>query len=375
MSIECRQPPPLLFRLLLPLLQLLFACACMPASAQPAYALVFGPENSSASAIDRDGRIVGQTGGRAFLWDGATVSELGTLGGAGSAAFGISDTGFITGAADRLDGSSHAFLYDGVTGSISDIGQLGVASSGAGVNRAGQVAGTWVDDAGENHAFLYSQGVARDIGNLGANSARATGINEAGAVVGSSFLEGFTSYQAFLYSASGNISSITALGTLGGPSSWAAAINDNWQVAGASYIDDDTQHAFLYSGGVMQDIGSFGGAFTEARGLNNNGWVVGFSTYAGDIPGIDFSSAILYRDGSMFDLNEIVERPGLWSILDAYGINDAGQIAATACTEFGDCRAVLLNPVPEPQPAALLLAGLALGGAWSGLRRCTRRKR
>jgi len=373
MPIHCRRPPLLFALPPLPLLLalLLFACACMPALAQPAYALVFGPENSSASAIDREGRIVGQAGGLAFLWDGATVSELGTLGGPGSAAFGISDTGLVTGAADRLDGSSHAFLYDG---GLADIGQLGVSSSGAGVNRSGQVAGTWVDEAGENHAFLYSQGVARDIGNLGANSARATGINRAGAVVGSSFLEGLTSFQAFLYSASGNTSSITALGTLGGPSSWAAAINDNWQVAGTSYIDDDTQHAFLYSGGVMQDIGSFGGAFTEARGLNNNGWVVGFSTYADDVPGIDFSSAFLYRDGSMFDLNLIVDRPGVWSILDAYGINDAGQIAATACTEFGDCRAVLLNPVPEPQPAALLLAGLVLGGAWTGLRRRTRRQ-
>lgn len=348
------------------LLLLICACACMPAAlAQPAYTLVFGPENSSPGAIDSAGRIVGQAGGRAFLWDGGAITDLGTLGGAGAAAFGISDNGFITGGADRLDGSTHAFLFDGATGTIGDIGQLGVAGSGAGVNRAGQVAGTWVDEAGENHAFLYSAGLMRDIGNLGANSARATGINQAGAVVGSSFLADFTAFQAFLY----RDGVMRSLGTLGGPSSWAAAINDNWQVAGTSYIDDDIQHAFLYSGGVMQDIGSFGGAFTEARGLNNNGWVVGFSTYADDIPGIDFSSAFLYRDGSMFDLNLIVERPGVWSILDAYGINDAGQIAATACTEFGDCRAVLLNPVPEPQPAALLLAGLVLGGAWTGLRR------
>ena len=352
--------------------RLLLACTCIcactfaPAAfAQPAYALVFGPENSSPGAIDAAGRIVGQANGRGFLWDGATVTELGTLGGGGSAAFGISDNGLITGGADRLDGSTHTFLYDGA---LRDIGQLGVASSGAGVNNAGQVAGTWVDEAGENHAFLYSAGAMRDIGNLGADSARATAINEAGDVVGSSFLEGFTAFQAFLY----RDGVLRSLGTLGGPSSWAAGINDNGQVAGTSYIDDETPHAFLYSGGVLQDIGSLGGAFTEARGLNDAGWVVGFSTYADDIPGIDFSSAFVYRDGAMFDLNLVVERPGVWSILDAYGINDAGQIAATACTEFGDCRAVRLDPippVPEPQPAALVLAGLVLGGAWTGLRR------
>ena len=357
------------FQLPLPLpLLFLFLLACAPAAfAQPAYALVFGPENSSPGAINRPGNIAGEANGRAFLWDGSTIVDLGS--GSSSAAFGLSNNGLITGAADRPDGSSHAFLYDG---SLRDIGQLGVSSSGAGVNRAGQVAGTYVDEAGENHAFLYSGGVMRDIGNLGANSARATGISERGEVVGSSFLEGFTSLQAFVYRASGNVSSIAALGTLGGPSSWANAINNNQQIAGASYIDDDILHAFLYEQGAMRDIGSLGGAITEARGLNDAGWVVGYSTYADDVPGIDFSSAFLYRDGAMFDLNLIVERPGVWSILDAYGINDAGQIAATACTEFGDCRAVRLDPipaVPEPQPAALMLAGLLLGGMWKRLRR------
>ena len=360
-------PFQLLFPLPLPLL-FLFLLACAPAAfAQPAYALVFGPENSSPGAINRPGNIAGEANGRAFLWDGGTIVDLGS--GSSSAAFGLSNNGLITGAADRPDGSSHAFLYDG---SLRDIGQLGVSSSGAGVNRAGQVAGTYVDEAGENHAFLYSGGVMRDIGNLGANSARATGISERGEVVGSSFLEGFTSLQAFVYRASGNVSSIAALGTLGGPSSWANAINNNQQIAGASYIDDDILHAFLYEQGAMRDIGSLGGAITEARGLNDAGWVVGYSTYADDVPGIDFSSAFLYRDSAMFDLNLIVERPGVWSILDAYGINDAGQIAATACTEFGDCRAVRLDPipaVPEPQPAALMLAGLLLGGMWKRLRR------
>lgn len=354
-------------RLLLPqLLSLLLLCACLPtAFAQPAYALVFGPENSAPAAIDRAGTIVGQANGRAFLWSGGTVLDLGTLGGPGSAAFGIGANGFVTGSADRPDGSSHAFLYDGL---MRDIGQLGAGSQGEDANGSGQVAGTWFDGNGESHAFLYSGGVARDIGNLGADSARATGINEAGDVVGSSFLPGFTAFQAFLYRAG----AIRSLGTLGGPSSWAADINERGEVAGTSFVDDDIQHAFLYTGGALRDIGSLGGAFTEARGLNNAGMVVGYSTHADDVPGIDFSSAFLYRDGAMFDLNALVERPGLWTILDAWGINDAGQIAATACTEFGDCRAVRLDPipaVPEPRPAALLLAGLALGGAWTGLRR------
>jgi probable HAF family extracellular repeat protein len=345
------------------LLPLLF-CLHTWALAQARYTLVFGPENSSPSAIDNAGRIAGQLAGRAFVWDGSTMLDIGTLGGPGSTALGLSENGFITGSADRPDGSSAAFLYRG--GTLVDIGQLGTSSAGAGVNAGGQVAGTWVDEAGENHAFLYSGGVARDIGNLGANSARATGINGAGDVVGSSFIAGFAAFHAFLY----RDGSMRDLGTLGGPASAAAAINDAGQIAGTSFIDDDIQHAFLYTDGVLQDIGSLGGALTEARGLNELGQVVGLSTYADDVPGVDFSSAFVYRDGLMLDLNLVTERPGVWTLLDAVGINDAGQIAAFACTESGDCRAVRLDPIPAIPKRSRRHCGWPAWRAWDWRRAC-----
>lgn len=118
-----------------------------------------------------------------------------------------------------------------------------------------------------------------------------------------------------------------------------------------------------------------GRAFTEARALNEAGMVVGYSTSADDLPGVDFSSAFLYRDGTMFDVNLLVDRPGAWTVIDAAGINDAGQIAAFACTAFGDCRAVRLDPIaaiPEPQPGALWLAGLMGLGMATAARRRTR---
>ncbi|MFC5510884.1 hypothetical protein ACFPOU_07080 [Massilia jejuensis] len=352
------------------LLSPLLFCLHTSVFAQAAYTIVFGPENSSAAAIENGGRIAGQWAGHAFVWDGPRLRDIGTLGGPGSTALDLSDNGFVTGSADRADGSGAAFLYRG--GTLRDIGQLGVSSSGAGVNASGEVAGTWVDAAGENHAFLYSGGLARDIGNLGANAAHASGINKAGDVVGSSFIAGFAAFHAFLY----RDGSMRDLGTLGGPSSSAAAINDAGQIAGNSFVDDDVEHAFLYGDGVLRDIGSLGGLFTQARALNEAGHVVGFSTYADHVPGIDFSSAFVYRDGLMLDLNRLTERLGNWSVLDAVGINDAGQIAALACTELGDCRAVRLDPIPaipEPQPAALWLAGIAGLGLAGVLRRRHRR--
>ena len=68
------------------------------------------------------------------------------------------------------------------------------------------------------------------------------------------------------------------LGTLGGPSSTAQAINEHGQVAGWSDTVGGGRHAFLYSGGVMQDLGTLtGGSDSYATALNDYGQVVGYS--------------------------------------------------------------------------------------------------
>jgi probable HAF family extracellular repeat protein len=52
------------------------------------------------------------------------------------------------------------------------------------------------------------------------------------------------------------LASIVDLGTLGGASSNATGINDSSQVVGwANPAGSTARHAFLYSGGVMSDLG------------------------------------------------------------------------------------------------------------------------
>src|SRR5689334_12832658 len=69
---------------------------------------------------------------------------------------------------------------------------------------------------------------------------------------------------------------LTDLGTLAGGdgSSYPTAINNLGQVVG--YSDTDTSpRAFVYSNGVMTDLGSPNGRSTYAYGINDNGSIVG----------------------------------------------------------------------------------------------------
>jgi len=59
------------------------------------------------------------------------------------------------------------------------------------------------------------------------------------------------------------------LGTLGGTQSQAWAIDASGEVVGGSYLANTDYHAFVDSGGVMQDLGLLGER--EALGVNGAG--------------------------------------------------------------------------------------------------------
>src|SRR5690349_12610164 len=69
---------------------------------------------------------------------------------------------------------------------------------------------------------------------------------------------------------------ITDLGTLGGNDSFAYGVNASGQVAGSSFKNGSFDHAFLYSGGTMHDLGVLPGTNTSsAASINAGGQVVG----------------------------------------------------------------------------------------------------
>jgi probable HAF family extracellular repeat protein len=203
-----------------------------------------------------------------FLWNGTEMQDLGTLGsegfGTGGAGNAINDSGQITGyvatpVAGTFPGDVviHAFVSDGAT--MQDLGTLGGQNSvGYAINASGQVAGI-ADTTGNaaSHAFLWDGSRMQDLGTLGGqHDSFAVDINDSGQVTGYANLPQAGLYHAFLWDGT----RMKDLGTLAGTNiccinSRGIAINASGQVTGTSATSGDAgDHAFLWDGTALRDL-------------------------------------------------------------------------------------------------------------------------
>ena len=144
-----------------------------------------------------------------------------------------------------------------------------------------------------------------------------TGMNNAGQLVGFTGAgTGAGNVQAVLYS--GGV--LEQLGTFGGSSSYGNAINDAGAIAGTFIAASGEQHGFLYQAGRFVDIG----AGTSGEGINARGDVVGGRQND------DGMNGYLYSDGALRNLNNL--RTGKQGV--AVDVNDAGQVAGTSTLDF-----------------------------------------
>lgn len=138
----------------------------------------------------------------------------------------------------------------------------------------------------EREAAIISQGQLLRLGTLGRLNSQALGVNAQGQVIGES---------------SNSVHS--AAGSLG-------------QAGGASETFSET-HAFLYTNGQAQDLGTLGGHFSSAQAINAQGQVIGDASTAGDAATFGY----VYSQGTMSSLN------GLGATRShANAINDAGTV-------------------------------------------------
>jgi probable HAF family extracellular repeat protein len=317
-----------------------------------AYSYAYGI-NSSGKVVGESTTSTGET--HAFLFDG-TMHDLGTIAGTYSSANGISDNGLIAGQGSSsvvngifgpTNGPTHAFLYDGAMHDLGAPNGPGNYSYGEAVNNAGQVAVL----SGSQQGFLYD-GILHPLGTLGGTASHVHAIDNAGRIVGDAYLPG-NIQRAALHDGTWH-----DLGTLGGTRSVALGLSPNGLVTGASLMPGDVigaEHPFLYDG-TMHDLGVLGGVFAAGTAVNSSGQVTGRSN-------IDSSStqhAFLYSSAmGIVDLNSLIDPSSGWILVAGNGINNAGQITGVGTTNR-QTHAFLLTPLPEPGLLASVAAVLRL---------------
>jgi probable HAF family extracellular repeat protein len=242
---------------------------------------------------------------RGFVWEDGVMTALPTLGGTHGYATSVNARGQIVGWAETLvrdptcDSPTQILQFRAVLWEPKHDRKTELppypgdsTSAATAINNRGQVVGisgecdVAVGRFSARHAVLWDEGTVTDLGNLGGTSWHTpTAINQRGDVVG--------------------FSNPAAAGDLNG---------------------DFLVRAFLWTRqDGMQPIGRLPGDSTsQARGVNARRQVVGVST---SFEGI--SRAFLYDDGSMWNLNALVEPGFADSLVSAQDINDAGQITGT----------------------------------------------
>jgi probable HAF family extracellular repeat protein len=286
-----------------------------------------GGPNSAAFGVNEFGQTVGQaetsrpnaedfcgfnaygfassTACRPFLWQDGVMTKLPTLGGHNGFANSINNRGVVAGIAetDATDptpgcpvhqfepvvwerGRIHSLPpysgdSDGVAAQVNDKGQV-VGASGT--------CGSFNPNTGlylvENHALLWENGVATDLGNLGGEGGLA-----------------------------GN---------------HACALNNHGQVVGHSDLPNDASfHGFLWTRETgMKDLGTLSGDFASlALGINDGGVVVGASIG----PAFSTFRAVLWEKGTVTDLNTLVDaNPKNLYLVQGESINSRGEIIGLA---------------------------------------------
>jgi probable HAF family extracellular repeat protein len=311
-----------------------------------------GSGYTQARAINDRGQVVGDSGGRAFLWERGVMRDISPEGVTGATtATALNDRGQAIGyaGAARNREPIRPFLWSG--GRATFLPTLGGPSaSPAAINRLGEIIGNGTDASGVGHALLWVDGQVHDLGPGSANALNdrgqilldrvdgsvlwdrgrrtvlkpgpglglsALGLNDRGTVVGQLWTKYPNDGVQFFWRRG-----VLTAETETAECSSAMFVNDRDQIASGLRAADGSCHASLrHAGGPAVDLGTLGGPGSQARAFNRRGEVAGVATgAAGD------ERAVLWTGGRTIDLGT---SPG-HAFSFAVGINDHGVVVAVS---------------------------------------------
>jgi probable HAF family extracellular repeat protein len=218
---------------------------------------------------------------------------------------------------------------------LEDVGgnPAGSTSRGFGINNSGQVVGdSTFGKYGTSHAALFSYGLTTDLGGSITRAglfSRANGINAFGQVVGfSSETRDGNNSRAFILSIA-NRGVMIDLGTLGGSYAQALGINDSGFVTGNAQTNgrittSPVSHAFIWHAKTgMLDLGTLGGDSSRGTSINAKNHIVGNSTIN---TFDDRVHAFLYHDEKMVDLGSLSGAAVDTDLSYALSVNSSDQV-------------------------------------------------
>lgn len=242
----------------------------------------------------------------------------------------INASGMVA-AGNVTNGAYRALVYGSSWANLGTLG--GNESMGFGINNTSQVVGRSSNLSGAMRAFLWTAGgkdgspgnpQMKDLGTLGGTASEATAINNFGQVTG--YADTASDQHAFLYSG-GMMVDIGKLLDKNLPNSFGYAINNAGRVVGAAYDERYTKpRAFFFNGSSMVMLGQLSGVGSTAMAINDSDRIVGYW-----ITSEWFDRAFTYAAGQMTDLGTL---GGNYSY--ALGINNSNRIVGASFVDSRD---------------------------------------